>query len=50
MYKILNANGVETPPYEVCDRDKDEPGGAGKEGGRGSKEGKAMLIPSLLPA
>lgn len=33
MYKILNANGLETPPYEVCDRDG--AGGAGKK-----REGK----------
>ena len=27
VYKILNANGVETPRYEICNRDDDTDGG-----------------------
>jgi hypothetical protein len=34
VYQILNANGVETPPYAVCDRDGSGGVGEGRGGGR----------------
>ena len=51
VYKILNANGVETPRYEVCNRDEvcnhdgaETSGSDGKEGGESCDGGGKFIL------